>query len=340
MPTRNRAVDLRRGLRNALDQAGVDLELILSDNASSDETPALGKQAAAADARVRFFRQDQPLGLYEHHNFCLDRAQGRYVGFFHDHDLHAPDFVRQCVDLMEAHPRVGLVGADWRLEDEHGNFLGERRARSPRVEPGRNYIRRTIRSGRSSVAIPGALMRREALAHHRLGGAKGFGDFPLWFRIAEDWEVGHLAPILWTMRQSADAQSATTILQMTADYLENIEGYLRDLAQRRPWDKAWAEARQRDARRFAFWALVYEWILQLRAPEMRRPGQTLFQMYGYRLDQAEKRRLEERLTALAPAGWPGLVRILLGLSRDGLLGRILGGCLSYPEIFRRMLRLQ
>jgi len=340
MPTRKRVGDLRQGLRNALGQTGVDLELILSDNASTDETPRVCREAAAGDSRIRYFRQEKLLGLYEQHNFCLDQARGRYLGFFHDHDLHAPDFVRRCVDLLESEPRVGLVGADWRMEDEQGNFLGERRAGLPRVEPGRIYVERTIRSGRSSVAIPGALMRREAVAAHRLGGAKGFGDFPLWFRIAETWDIGHLRPALWTMRQSPDAQSATTILQMTSDYLQNIEHYLANLETRRPGEKRWIEQRRFEARRFAFWALVYEWILQYRPPGRRRPGQTLFQMYGYRLDDAQKQQLRERLRELAPPGLGWFTRLLAGLSGQGWAGRLLGAGLSYPEFFRRLLRLQ
>jgi len=339
MPTRNRARDLQQGIRNALGQVGVELELILSDNASSDKTEDICMKAAAEDPRIRFFRQDRLLGLYEHHNFCLEKARGKYLGFFHDHDLHAPDFAQRCIQLMETHPRVGLVGADWRMENETGEFLGERRFRVPEVEPGRNYVERTIRSGRSSVAIPGALMRREVAGKRRLEGAKGFGDFKLWFCIAEDWDIGHLKETLWTMRQSADAQSATTILQMTADYLVNIEAYLNDLQKRKPSEKSWVEARRKDARRFVFWSLICEKIMQSSGAARRRPSPTLFQMYGYRLSQTETQHLHVRLREFAPRGTAFLLRFLSKKSSGGVFEKILSLFLGFPELSRRFLRL-
>jgi len=339
MPTRNRARDLHRGIRNALGQAGVELELIVSDNASSDKTEAICKEAAAGDPRIRFFRQDRLLGLYEHHNFCLEKARGKYLGFFHDHDLHVPDFTQRCIQLMENHPRVGLVGADWRMEDETGEFLGERRFRVPDVELGRNYLERTIRSGRSSVAIPGALMRREAAGKCRFEGAKGFGDFKLWFRIAEDWNIGHFREILWTMRQSPNAQSATTILQMTADYLINIEAYLNDLQTRKPSEKSWVEARKKDARRFVFWSLICEKIIQSGGTVKRRPSQTLFQIYGYQLSSTEIKELHARLREFAPPGIAFLLRFLSKKPSSGFFEKILSLFLGFPELSRRILRL-
>ena len=225
------------------------------------------------------------------------------------------------------------------MENDQGECLGERRFRIPEVEPGQRYVERTIRSGRSSVAIPGALIRREALGKHRLGGAKGFGDFKLWFRIAEDWNIGHLKEVLWTMRQSADAQSATTILQMTADYLANIETYLNDFQKRKPREKGWVDARRKNARKFVFWSLIFEKVLQSQKTMKRRSNQTLFQMYGYRLSQSEIQELNVRMREFAPPGAAFLLRFLSNKSFGGAFEKILRPFLGLPELSRRFLRL-
>lgn len=340
MPTRNRAKDLGQGLRNALGQTGVELELIVSDNCSTDRTEAILREVALADARVRFFRQEKMLGLYEHHNFCLEQAQGEFLAFFHDHDFHSPNFVQRCVELLKTHPGVGLVGADWRMENQCGEALGVRRAPVPKIEAGWNYIQRTIRSGRSSVAIPGAVMRRAAVANHRLGGAKGFGDFPLWFRIAENWRIGHIREVLWTMRQSADAQSATTVTQMTEDYLENIGAYLRDLEHRRPDLQNWIKDRRKEARRFVYWCLVYEWLLQARPRTANRKSQTLFEMYGYRLTQEQKKELKEKLASFSPACLTTFTSRLVSAGEGSGWTPFLFWCMNFPNIFRKILNLR
>jgi hypothetical protein len=267
-------------------------------------------------------------------------ARGEFIGFFHDHDMHVYNFVQRCVQLMLIHPRVGLVGAGWRMEDDKGNFLGERRSRNQRVEKGWKYIERTIRSGRSSVAIPGAFMRRIAVGEHRLGGAKGFGDFPLWFRIAEKWEIGHEREVLWTMRQSADAQSATTIIQMTEDYLKNIGDYLADLKKRHPNMGLWIERRQKDARKFVYWALVYEWLLHLQPQSAKGEGSTLFQIYGYRITDEQKDKLRKMLIESSPAYLFRMTRYLVGTNPNSLIIRLAAIGIKYPNFMRKILNAE
>ena len=60
LPVRNGAASLQRCLDSVLRQSHADIEIILSDNASTDDTFDMCRRAALSDARVRLFRQDRP----------------------------------------------------------------------------------------------------------------------------------------------------------------------------------------------------------------------------------------------------------------------------------------
>ena len=68
MPTRNRAEGLARSLASTCGQDYGRLEILISDNASDDDTERVCRETAAADSRIRYIRQQQNIGLYGNHN--------------------------------------------------------------------------------------------------------------------------------------------------------------------------------------------------------------------------------------------------------------------------------
>ena len=199
VPTYNRAAALRESLRSIQGQDYSHLEILISDNGSTDETEAVCLEAARNDPRIRYVRHPRNIGLYGNHNFCINESRGQLLGFCHDHDERDLRIVSEYVAFLEAHPEVGVVCSDWDLIDEAGAHIGVRGHDAPLITPGLAYIDRTIRTGRSSIGAPGALIRRAALGEARFDeqGPIGFGDFLVWFRIAERAAVGHIPRRLW-----------------------------------------------------------------------------------------------------------------------------------------------
>src|SRR3990170_1950083 len=82
VPTFNRAQALGRTLESLLRQTFTDFELVVVDNASSDDTTNVVRNFR--DPRIRYYRTPTNLGLYPNWNRCLDLARGEYVAVYHD----------------------------------------------------------------------------------------------------------------------------------------------------------------------------------------------------------------------------------------------------------------
>ena len=108
IPTRNRAVLLPRAVNSVLAQTYADFELLIVDDCSTDDTPAV--IAAFADPRVRALRHDANRGQSAAVNTGLANARGEFVAFLDDDDEFTPDSLAARVAALEAAPpEVGLV---------------------------------------------------------------------------------------------------------------------------------------------------------------------------------------------------------------------------------------
>lgn len=289
VPTYNRADALRVSMRSICAQDYAPLDILISDNCSTDGTEQVCREIAARDSRVRYVRHSSNRGLYGNHNFCLDEARGEFIGIFHDHDERSPKIVSRYVEFLQSHPEVGVVCSNWDLIDEAGTVIGVRDYPVQAIMPGLEFISQTIRSGRSAVGIPGALIRRSALGDIRFDehGPIGFGDFMVWFRLAERSCVGHLQDRLWQWRQQPQAQSSRTIESLTHDYYENLTRYCDEHLSRWPEHKALVDQWKLDIKRYLFWALAFELGLYFRRQagmaQNRALTKTLFEILNYQL---------------------------------------------------------
>jgi glycosyltransferase involved in cell wall biosynthesis len=109
IPTRNRADLLERALESALGQQGVEVEVVVSDNASTDGTRALCEAMAAADGRLKVLRHDVDIGSERNFQSVLDAASGSMFMWLADDDWIDPGYVAACVAVLEEHPDHALV---------------------------------------------------------------------------------------------------------------------------------------------------------------------------------------------------------------------------------------
>lgn len=126
IPAYLRADLLARTLRSAFaqqDLAPGALEVLVVEDPAADESGDAPSAVALLcrgvdDPRFRYERNPYNLGMVGNWNRCLREARGRWVVILHDDDWLEPDFVRQCLDLIEANPALRLVGCTGLIERE------------------------------------------------------------------------------------------------------------------------------------------------------------------------------------------------------------------------------
>ena len=118
MSVHNDARFVAEAVQSVLGQTLSDLELVVVDDASTDETPSL--LAGFDDARVTVLRNDERSGLAASLNRGLDAAEGRYVARLDSDDVARADRLQLQVARIESGPRVAVVGSAVRDLDEHG----------------------------------------------------------------------------------------------------------------------------------------------------------------------------------------------------------------------------
>jgi len=119
IPVRNGERFIREAVQSVLEQAGVRLELVISDNASTDATQAVCEELARQDPRIRYHRNHEDLGLSGNFRQVAALAQGAYFTWLaHDDRLGVPDYLAAIVGFMEEHRDVVLCGSTMRAFDE------------------------------------------------------------------------------------------------------------------------------------------------------------------------------------------------------------------------------
>jgi glycosyltransferase involved in cell wall biosynthesis len=141
MPAHNGETFINETLASLAAQTYPNLDILISDDASSDRTAAICERYASVDPRFRVIRQRRRHGWIGNVNILLDHARGDFCFFaFHDDPLQ-PAYVARLVDALQARPSAVLAFADMRVGD-HVESYGELDGISDRLERARRIIRR------------------------------------------------------------------------------------------------------------------------------------------------------------------------------------------------------
>jgi glycosyltransferase involved in cell wall biosynthesis len=110
IPTFNRGSQLNRAIASALAQDYPSLELVIADNASTDDTESICMQHASSDSRVKYFRQPSNRGPIQNFSDVLARSSGEAFMWLADDDWLDPSYVRVCVEALRSDAALSLVG--------------------------------------------------------------------------------------------------------------------------------------------------------------------------------------------------------------------------------------
>lgn len=191
IPAYNAAETLRATVASALSQTHAALDIIIVDDGSTDITPAIAREIAASDNRVRYVRKENG-GVATARNFGISLAEGAFIAPLDADDVWHPSKIERQLDIMKASAApLGFVYCGFRFIDHRGVVLGTAPYYS--VE-GWGFLQHVMYNfvGNGS----GLLLRREAVEtvggyDTRLSqeGLQGCEDYQLQIRIARRYEV-------------------------------------------------------------------------------------------------------------------------------------------------------
>jgi glycosyltransferase involved in cell wall biosynthesis len=118
MPVYDGAAYVEKAVVSLLAQTFGDFELLLSDDCSTDETPAICDRFARADSRVRFIRQDSHLGMMRNFQYVLDQSRAPLFMWAAQDDLWDPRFIETTKALLDEDPSA--IGAMTAVEVVEG----------------------------------------------------------------------------------------------------------------------------------------------------------------------------------------------------------------------------
>lgn len=123
LPVYNGERYLSEVVDSILNQTFADLELIIADNASTDSTPRICQQYADRDPRVRILGSDENKGAAWNFNRTVWAAKGRYFKWAAHDDLHAPEFLEECIQPLEENADVVLSFPKFQFIDGDGEVI-------------------------------------------------------------------------------------------------------------------------------------------------------------------------------------------------------------------------
>lgn len=208
VPCYNYGRFLRECVESILSQSGVDIRVLIIDDASPDNTAEIGAQLAREDARVSFYRHSGNKGHISTFNEGVDWASADYFLLISADDFLFPDALGRAVGLMNRHPEVGFIfgkAVDFILTD--GDYISQPQTfvnkvitqitdnLESRTLSGVEFLK-LIETSRSVniVRTPTAVVRTEL--QKRVGGYLSelphSADMEMWLRLSAHASVGIL----------------------------------------------------------------------------------------------------------------------------------------------------
>jgi glycosyltransferase involved in cell wall biosynthesis len=173
LPVYNGARYLAESIQSCLDQTYANWELIIVDDASTDDTPAIIAGFAARDSRVRSLRHETNKRLPATLNDGFAQARGAYLTWTSDDNRYRPEALATLVRALDANPDAAFVYAGYDVIDDDGRYVQTNQAHPP------------ARFIQGYDAVPCFLYRRAV--YEELGGYADdlflAEDYEYWLRI-------------------------------------------------------------------------------------------------------------------------------------------------------------
>jgi glycosyltransferase involved in cell wall biosynthesis len=182
LPFRNTADTLAAAIASMATQTCTEWELLLVDNASSDESPAVARRWADRDSRIQLLHEPS-IGIAHALNTGLANAKGKFIARMDADDISHPERLAKQLAYLDAHPEIGVLGTRTAFASSVQESLGMQafvQWQNALLNPHAHYVKRFVDA---PLAHPTVMFRRELVEQF---GGYDTGPLPedheLWLR--------------------------------------------------------------------------------------------------------------------------------------------------------------
>ena len=202
MTSYNRENYIADAIQSVLDSTYKNIELIIVDDRSTDNTLEIARSFEKKDSRIRVYVNEVNLGDYDNRNKAASYANGEYLKYLDSDDIIYPYSIQIMVDYVQKYPHVGLVFCDYLNQDNSAPFPI---TYSPYDAYAYHYLKTHLfYAGPGGTIIP----RKVFLEYGGFSGKRGLGDTELWLKIALRYPILKIQTSLIWWRTHYDQESS------------------------------------------------------------------------------------------------------------------------------------
>jgi hypothetical protein len=205
-------------IESALNQTYRDIEVLVVDNASTDNIEEV--IAGYEDPRLRLVKNPENVGQFGNFNRCIELSRGEFIHILHSDDYIEPDFTEVCIRFFDSHPQIVMTFSSALIESPEGRksvICGENDAVIPVPEGFRRLLHLNLKIMCSSV-----IARRDV--YTRTGKFSCFypysGDYYQWLKVTRVFEVGFVRNAVIHCREGEHSESHALLGKTPSGFLD------------------------------------------------------------------------------------------------------------------------
>lgn len=227
LPVYNGSRYLSAAIESLLCQTYKNIEVLISDNCSTDSTQRIVEQFMLQDQRIKYSRNETNLGTIANHNLCLAMAKGEYIELFGHDDILNPNCIEFLVNCLEANPGAAFATSATDFIDENGSVIATNRPyENSGIYSGDGFIRDCLKTFSDPIVSP--VLFRSKFKERGLSSAFVVAsDLDFWFFMLQKGDLGYVDEVLMKYRKHQSSYYANSMskLNFATDWLRLCEHY-------------------------------------------------------------------------------------------------------------------
>ncbi len=212
-------------IKSALQQTFHDIEVIVVDNASTDGIEDVIR--SFDDPRLRFFKNNENLGIFGNFNRCIDESCGEFIHILHSDDYIDTRFTELCVRFFDEHPDVMMTFTSACIQTP--DLIQELKyADNDTIFKAPEGFRRLLLE-RSFIPCPSVMLRKDL--YPKIGkfslDLPYSSDFYQWLKIARSFDIAYIRDAVIYYRQGEHSESHRLLFLSPFGYFDALKIFMR-----------------------------------------------------------------------------------------------------------------